>query len=304
MYIKCLQGGVTMRFINNPSGAHPMDYANTPALSASTVQQSRPSQSARTTACTDARTSALTPTMVMAACWREDLALLQAHAPFTRRVLRAGEAVYLGGEAFSQLHVINAGQFKTVNFTADGRGQVVGLHFKGAWLGFDGIAANRYSCDAVALDTGEVWSMRYDTLLQAGAKEPRLMRAMHTAMSIQISRECDSLLSLGTLPADARVAHFINDWAESLAARDLRTDQIRLHMSRAEIGNYLGMTLETVSRALRRLADSGHIRFDEKGRRDISIPSLQALRELIRCAPDAADEAPWRAPAQPACRAS
>lgn len=252
----------------------------------------------------DAHRRAAAAASTQAHAWREDLSLLESSVPFTRRLLRAGEAVYLGGDGFTSLHVINAGQFKTVNYTADGRGQVVGLHFKGAWLGFDGIATGRHACDAVALDTGEVWTLRYDALLQAGAKQPQLMRMMHMAMSQQISRECDSLLSLGTLPADARVANFINDWAESLAARDLRTDQIRLHMSRAEIGNFLGMTLETVSRALRRLADAGVIRFDEKGRRDISIPSLQALRDVIRCELDPANTAPWRVSAQPGCRAS
>ena len=80
------------------------------------------------------------------------------------------------------------------------------------------------------------------------------------------------------------MADFIKDWAQSLAARGLRTDQITLHMTRAEIGNYLGMTLETVSRALRRLAQCGVIRFDEKGRRDLSIPSLAALDGFIRSA--------------------
>ena len=236
--------------------------------------------------------------------WRDEMALLEASVPFTRRVFRVGETVYQGGQGFTNLHVVHAGQFKTVNYTADGRGQMVGLHFKGAWLGFDGIASGRYGCDAVALDTGEVWSMRYDTLLQAGIAEPALMRVLHAAMSQQISRECDSLLNLGTLPADARVANFIHDWAESLAARGLRTDPIRLHMSRAEIGNYLGITLETVSRAISRLAESGVIRFEEKGRRDINIPSLAALRELIRCAPDHEGCRPARAPVQFACRAS
>jgi CRP/FNR family transcriptional regulator, anaerobic regulatory protein len=248
--------------------------------------------------------------------WREDLALLQNSVALTRKVLHAGDEVYRGGEGFTHLHVVNAGAFKTVTHTADGRGQVVGLHFKGAWLGFDGLATGRHTCDAVALDTGEVWALRYDTLMQACTQQPQLLRVMHTAMGLQITRGCDSLLSLGTLPADARVANFITDWAESLAARDLRTDQIRLHMSRAEMGNYLGMTLETVSRALRRLADAGVIRFDEKGRRDISIPSLQALRGFICCdavptalnrlapAPAALNRpAPARAAAQSACRA-
>jgi CRP/FNR family transcriptional regulator, anaerobic regulatory protein len=219
-----------------------------------------------------------------AQAWRDNLALVQRLLPFTRRVVHAGDAIYEGGAPFGHLHLINSGQFKTVNFTADGRGQVVGLHFRGDWLGFDGIAEGRYGCDAIALDTGEVWSVRYADLLSASAAEPELMRLMHAAMSRQIARGSDSLLSLGTLPADARVADFIKDWAQALAARGLRTDQITLHMTRAEIGNYLGMTLETVSRALRRLSQCGVIRFDEKGRRDLSIPSLSALDGFIRSA--------------------
>jgi len=214
--------------------------------------------------------------------WRDNLALVQQLVPFTRRGVRAGDAIYEGGTPFGHLYLVNSGQFKTVNFTADGRGHVVGLHFRGDWLGFDGIADARYGCDAVALDTGEVWSVRYSDLLAAGTGSPELMRLLHAAMSRQIGRGCDCLLSLGTLPADARVADFIKDWANSLAARGLRTDQITLHMTRAEIGNYLGMTLETVSRALRRLAQCGVIRFDEKGRRDLTIPSLAALDGFIR----------------------
>ncbi len=213
--------------------------------------------------------------------WRDGLAVIERSLRFTRRVVHAGDTVYIGGDVFGQLHVIHAGQFKTVNFTADGRGQVVGLHFKGDWLGFDGIDSGRYGCDAVALDTSEVWSVRYADLIEACATSPELMRTVHAAMSCQIRRECGSLLALGTLPADARVANFVLDWAESLAARDLRTDQISLHMSRAEIGNYLGMTLETVSRALGRLAQRGLIRFDEKGRRELTIPSLQGLSDFI-----------------------
>ena len=236
--------------------------------------------------------------------WRESLALIEASVPFSRRVVRAGEAVFMGGDAFNCLHVIHAGQFKTVNFTADGRGQVVGLHFKGDWLGFDGIASGQHSCDAVALDTGEVWTLRYAALIEACSAVPALMRTVHAAMSGQITRECGSLLSLGTLPADARVANFIYEWAEALAARDLRTDQITVHMSRAEIGNYLGMTLETVSRALSRLAQCGVINFDQKGRRDIGIPCLQTLRDVIQRALDSANTGPWPAQAAAGCRAS
>lgn len=216
--------------------------------------------------------------------WRDDLAVVQQLLPITRRLVRVGDSIYEGGEPFDHLYLINSGQFKTVNFTADGRGQVVGLHFRGDWLGFDGIADQRYACDAIALDTGEVWSVRYIDLLTASTSSPELMRLMHVAMSRQIGRGSDCLLSLGTLPADARVADFIKDWAQALEERGLRADHITLHMTRAEIGNYLGMTLESVSRALRRLAQCGVIRFEEKGRRDLTIPSVDALNGFIRTA--------------------
>ena len=91
---------------------------------------------------------------------------------------------------------------------------------------------------------------------------------------------------MGTLPADARVADFLLQWAYSLAERGLRTDQINVHMTRADIGNYLGLTLESVSRALSRLARNGVIEFNEKGRRDISIPNLTALSDFIQKSTD------------------
>ena len=105
-------------------------------------------------------------------------------------------------------------------------------------------------------------------------------------MSREISRDRDSLMSVCTLPADARVPDFLCYWADSLARRGLRTDQITLRMTRAEIGNYLGMTLETVSRALSRLAKSGLIRFAGKGRREIELPDVFALSGFIQgCLP-------------------
>jgi CRP/FNR family transcriptional regulator, anaerobic regulatory protein len=176
---------------------------------------------------------------------------------------------------------VNSGFFKVVNLAPDGREQVVGLHFKGDWLGFDGIADGRHGCDAIAIDTGEVWAVRYADLIAAAAVQPELLAILHEAMSREIGRDRDSMLSLCTLPADARVADFLRYWADSLAERGLRTDQITLRLSRAEIGNYLGMTLESVSRALSRLARASVIRFNEKGRRDIEIPELGALSAFI-----------------------
>jgi CRP/FNR family transcriptional regulator, anaerobic regulatory protein len=210
------------------------------------------------------------------------LQLLQNNLPIQRRVVRTGDTVYQVGQRFGCLYVVNSGFFKMVNLSGEGREQVVGLHFKGDWLGLDGIATGHYGCDAVAMDTGEVWAIRYDALLEAAVRTPSVLTALHQAMSRELTRDHDSMLSLCTLPADARVAAFLHYWADALAQRGLRTDQITLRMTRAEIGNYLGMTLETVSRALSRLARGDVIRFCEKGRRDIHIPQLEALTAFIQ----------------------
>ena len=199
-----------------------------------------------------------------------------------RRVIHAGDPIYRAGDRFGHLYLLNSGLAKVVGLSADGREQVVGLKFRGDWLGFDGIANDRYTCDAIAMDTGEVWVIRYEDLLSACRREPALLTVLHAAMSRQIGRDRDSLMSICTLPADARVADFLRYWAESLSIRGMRTDQITLRMTRAEIGNYLGLTLETVSRALSRLARCNVIAFAEKGRREISIPEFGALGQFVQ----------------------
>ena len=209
--------------------------------------------------------------------------LADALAP-QRRVVHAGDVICQAGARFGNLYILNSGFCKIVSLSADGREQVVGLKFRGDWMGFDGIADGSYSCDAVAMDTGEVWVFRYDALLAACARTPALLTVLHEAMSREIARDRDSLMSVCTLPADARVADFLCYWADSLAERGLRTDQITLRMTRAEIGNYLGMTLETVSRALSRLARDKVINFAAKGRRELQIPDVSALSAFVqRC---------------------
>ena len=199
-----------------------------------------------------------------------------------RRVIHAGDPIYRAGDRFGHLYLLNSGLAKVVGLSSDGREQVVGLKFRGDWIGFDGIANDRYTCDAIAMDTGEVWVIRYEDLLSACRCEPSLLKVLHAAMSREIGRDRDSLMSVCTLPADARVADFLRYWAESLSIRGMRTDQITLRMTRAEIGNYLGLTLETVSRALSRLARCNVIAFAEKGRREISIPEFGALGQFVQ----------------------
>lgn len=214
----------------------------------------------------------------------ERLALLADLLAPQRRIVHAGDAIYRAGDRFDNLYILNAGFFKIVKLAADGREQVVSLKFRGDWMGFDGIAQQAYACEAVAMDTGEVWVVPYASLLAACTGCPELLSTVHEAMSSEIGRDRDSLMSVCTLPADARVAEFLRYFAGALEERGLRSDQITLRMTRAEIGNYLGMTLESVSRALSKLARDKVIAFAEKGRRDIRIPDVRALSAFMnRC---------------------
>lgn len=197
------------------------------------------------------------------------------------RVVRQGDRIYRAGDVFCNLYILNSGYCKLLNLSADGREQVVALKFRGDWLGFDGIADHRYTCEAVAIDVGEVWVIPYQELLAACMARRALLTVVHEAMSRVITSDRNSLMSVCTLAADARVADFLRYWAESIAGRGMRTDQITLRMSRAEMGNYLGITLETVSRALSSLAREELIQFAEKGRRDIRIPCVEALRTFV-----------------------
>lgn len=198
-----------------------------------------------------------------------------------RRIVHAGDVIYRAGDRFEHLHILNSGFFKLISLSSDGREQVVGLRFRGDWLGFSAISQGTYGCDAIALDTAEVWTVRYDALLQACVAHPALMAIVHEAMSNEILRDRESLMTICTLPADARVAAFLHYWADSLAARGLRADQFSLRLTRAEMGNYLGLTLETVSRVLSRLARAELIAFNEKSRRDICIPDFHALAAYV-----------------------
>ena len=200
----------------------------------------------------------------------------------TRRVMHAGDVLYHAGMPFGQLYLLTAGLFKLTQLAADGREQVVGVKFRGDWLGLDGMAAGQYDCDAVALDTSEVWTIHYEVLLTVAVKQPALLTALHKAMGREISGERGWLMSVCSLPTEARVADFLLQWAKTQTARGLRGDQIRLRLSRAEIGNYLGMTLESVSRGLSRLQRENVIGFIGKGRHDLHIPDVGALVAFVQ----------------------
>jgi len=218
----------------------------------------------------------------------EDLRLVNDLAPVQRRVVKAGEVLYRPGQALDNVFLVSTGMFKSTTLSADGREKVIGFHPKGSWLGFEALAEGRHANEMVALDVAELVVLDYEALLESSARHPALMRLVHRAMSLEQARQRESLLAMGTLPADARVADFLFEWAEAMAAAGLRNDQLRLRMTRADIGSYLGLTIETVSRAFSRLQRHDLIRFDEPSRREIRIPHVDALARFVQQSASAA----------------
>lgn len=209
------------------------------------------------------------------------LELLERDVPLQRRTLRPGDCIYRAGEKFRDIHILRVGLCKLFSLSAEGREDLIMMAFKGDWLGFDGLAGGQYTCCAVAADVCELLTVRYAALLRAGARNPALLTLMHTAIARQNARERDGVQTMHALPADGRVAAFLCRWADELELCGLRSDQISLPTTRAEIGGHIGLTLESVSRAMSHLEREQLIRFESGSRRNVGIPSLPALRLFV-----------------------
>jgi CRP/FNR family transcriptional regulator len=172
---------------------------------------------------------------------------------YSRRRLRRGEHLYRAGDAFHALHAFRTGFFKSYVQSSDGRSHVTGFQMAGDVVGLDGIESGRHSLDVVALEDGEVCVIPYAELEALAARMPALQKHLHRLMSREIVREQSQLLLLGTMRAESRVAAFLLNLAQRFAGRGYSGSEFNLRMTREEIGSYLGLKLETVSRIFSRL---------------------------------------------------
>ena len=195
-----------------------------------------------------------------------------------RLKLRKGETLFRPGEKFSTLFSIRLGSVKTVLLAEDGRDQVSGFHMAGDVIGTDGIGGEHHECQAVALEDTEVCAIPYSRIEELERASPRVLRNMHRMLADEIGRERRVMLMLGTLRADQRLAAFLIDLARRYHARGYSSSEFVLRMTRDEIGSYLGLKLETVSRLLSRLHREGVIQVQG---RSIKILDPVALKRLI-----------------------
>ena len=196
---------------------------------------------------------------------------------FSRLRLRRGEALYRSGDRFTSLYAVRNGFFKSTALLENGRDQVTGFSMTGEVLGMDGIGPGQHNCDVTALEDGEVCAIPFAGLQQLARELPGLQRHFHRTLSREIVRETGVMLLLGRMTADERLAVFLLNLAQRFAARGYSPSEFNLRMTREEIGSYLGLTLETVSRTLSKFQQEGLIGVQQKCIRIVDSAGLQQV---------------------------
>jgi CRP/FNR family transcriptional regulator len=199
----------------------------------------------------------------------------------TRRTVRRGDALYHTGDAFEAVYAVRAGFFKTRVSSEDGRDQVTGFQMAGELLGLDGISTDRHTCDAVALEDSQVCVIPYDDLERLSREFTDLQRQFHRIMSREIVRDHGVMLLLGSMRAEERLAAFLLNLTQRLQARGFSPSSLVLRMTREEIGTYLGLKLETVSRCFSKFHEDGVL---EVHARQIRVLDHEALRRMVTSA--------------------
>lgn len=213
------------------------------------------------------------PTGLGAEAMRELDGLVAARQRFAK-----GEPVFQSGDRFTALYAIRSGSCKTTVLSQGGREQVTGYHLMGDIIGFDGIGNGRHQCQAVSLEDTEVCEVPFARLEELSRQLPLLQRNLHRLLAGEITRDENLLLVVGSMRVEARIATFLLNLSQRYRQRGYSSMEFVLRLTRKEIGSYLGMTLETVSRLLSRFQAKGLIKIEK---RVVRLLDLQALKALI-----------------------
>jgi CRP/FNR family transcriptional regulator, anaerobic regulatory protein len=196
----------------------------------------------------------------------------------TRRKIKKGDALFFHGDKFSNLYAIRTGFFKTTVTSQDGREQVTGFQMAGEVVGLDGIVNDQHTCNAIALEDAEVCVLPFERIEELSREISALQRNVHKIMSREIVRENGVMLLLGSMRAEERLAAFLLNLVQRLHARGFSPLELVLRMTREEIGNYLGLKLETVSRTFSKFVDDGIL---EVKQRNVRILKPDALKDIV-----------------------
>ena len=196
----------------------------------------------------------------------------------TKRRVARGSSLYRNGDAFEYLYAVRSGAFKTVGVSRHGDEKITSFHLAGELLGLDAISTGKYGYDAVALEDSEVCAMPFAALEKLSLTVPALQHQLFRALSGDISRDQGLMLLLGSMTAEQRLAAFLLSLSRRYQRLGFAADRFHLRMTREEIGNYLGLTLETVSRLFSRFQREGMLSVNQ---REIELRTIGRLREMV-----------------------
>lgn len=208
-----------------------------------------------------------------------------------KRPLHKNDELTAPGQAFTSLFAVRSGSFKSYITSTDGEQQITGFHLPGDIVGFDGVDSEKYQSYTVALETSMVCELPYEKLDEMSAQFPSLRKQMLRLMSNEIQNDHDMMMLLNRRTAEERLTHFIIQLSERFSDRGFSAHEFHLTMTRSEIGNYLGLTVETVSRLLSRFQKESLIDVQGKLIHIINEQGLRAKLEdkqspLSQCATD------------------
>ena len=201
----------------------------------------------------------------------------------TRRKISRGDMLFRNGDKFGALYAIRTGFFKTCVSAEDGRDQVTGFQMAGEIIGLDGIVSDHHTCDAVALEDAEVCVMTFDRIEELSREISALQRHVHKIMSREIVRENGVMLLLGSMRAEERLAAFLLNLVQRLHARGFSQSELVLRMTREEIGSFLGLKLETVSRTFSKFVDDGIVEVKQRHVRILNPDGLKLIVNAQTC---------------------
>lgn len=195
-----------------------------------------------------------------------------------KRPVHKGDKIFTDGQEMHSLYAIRSGTFKTFTVNEQGEEQITGFHLAGDLLGFDAIAETEHKSFAQALETSMICEIPYNNLDTLSNTMPKLKKQVLRLMSNEIRTDQEMLTLLNRKNAEQRVATFMVSLSDRYHARGLSASEFRLTMTRSDIGNYIGLTVETISRLLNRFHKNGLIKVDGK------LITILKIDELIDCA--------------------
>lgn len=194
------------------------------------------------------------------------------------RPLHRGDYLFRDGERFRSLYVVKTGSVKTYAPSPEGGEQVLGFHLPGEIIGLDAIENDAHACSAKVLETSAICEIPFSRFEELSSSIPSLQHQMYRLLSKEISHDTEMLLLLGKKSAEERLAAFLLSMSKRLRKRGLSATDFYLSMSRHEIGNYLGLAVETVSRLFTRFQEEGLLKVDRK---HVQLRDLNALECIV-----------------------